>query len=52
MQTMEETGFFCIEKYFPEVLEAARDRRSNDASETEGKYLFKYGPTLIKINGK
>ena len=27
------------EKYFPEVSEAAGDRRSRDASETEGKYF-------------
>ena len=28
------------EKYFPEVLEAARDRRSRDATKTEGKYFY------------
>ena len=27
------------EKYFPDVLEAARNRRSRDPSETEGKYF-------------
>ena len=37
------------EKYFPEVSEAARDRRSRDASETEGN-IFQYGPTLTVSN--
>jgi hypothetical protein len=32
-----------IEKYFPEVSEAARDRRSRDASETEEKYFSSTG---------
>ena len=31
------------EKYFPEVSEAARNRRSRDASETEGKYFSSTG---------
>jgi hypothetical protein len=34
-------------KIFPRAQKRrARDRRSNDASETEGKYFFKYRPNL------
>ena len=36
------------EKYFPEVLEAARDRRSRDATKTEGKYYS----VRTDLNGK
>ena len=36
------------EKYFPEVSEAARDRRSRDSSETEGKYFSVW----TDLNGK
>ena len=32
-------GRAVLEKYFPEALEAARDRRSRAASEAEGKYF-------------
>jgi hypothetical protein len=30
---------YVLEKYFPEVSEAARDQRSKAASEAEGKYF-------------
>ena len=37
-----------LKKYFPEVSEAARDRRPRDASEAEGKYFL----VRIDLNGK